>query len=143
MKHILSASIAVVGVLAAFFAIGGYLLFHGYFDHGTFVLRQIRWSPDHEVAMIAERWDHDAFGSLEYFVVVGDHRFSPRELRSALYSDAVILNVGADCLDAHWSGSKTLVVACKSAMDRSEINPQVRDLGDIHIVYRNIPILSP
>jgi len=51
-----------VGLLMA---MGVYALFHGYFDHGLFEVKQVEWSPSapRRVAVVAERSDHEAMSS--------------------------------------------------------------------------------
>jgi hypothetical protein len=57
-------------------AVGWYALFHGYFDHGQFEIKQFQWSSTGQVAMLAERSDHEALGGLEYYVLIGNHLFT-------------------------------------------------------------------
>src|ERR1700756_787416 len=73
-------------------AVGWYALFHGYFDHGLFEIKQVEWSSStpRRVAVVAERSDHEALGGLEFFVLINDHVPSPTELRFANHSDHVI-----------------------------------------------------
>jgi hypothetical protein len=75
-----------------------FALFHGYFDHGQFEVKQTNWSSSGRVAMIAERSDHEALGGLDYFVLIGDHVFSPTELRFAYYSHDVAFAAADDCV---------------------------------------------
>jgi len=57
-KVILVAAVAVATSLG----LGIYGLFHGYFDHGQFEIKQYQWSSKNQVAMLAERSDHEALG---------------------------------------------------------------------------------
>jgi hypothetical protein len=95
--------IIVVGcVVAASLVAATYGLFHGYFDPGQFEVKQQQWSSSKQVAMLAERSDHEALGGLTYFVLIGDHLLSPDELRHAYYSDAVVFAAASTCLSLHW-----------------------------------------
>ena len=116
-----------------------YALFHGYFDHGHFELKQSQRSPPNRVAMLAERWDEQSLGGLQDFVVIGDHTYSPAELRHALYSDAVIFSALSDCIKLRWDGPKKLIIRCEgSTIDTRHINRQKHQVGDISVSYENI-----
>jgi hypothetical protein len=119
-------------------------LFHGYFDRGQFeVLRSWR-SPTNEVAMLVGRFnEHQFLGGLEFYVVVGNHVFTPAELRHALYSDSVIFDTGSDCLMLRWDGPNKLIIKCEgSIVTKDEINVQRQHIDGISIVYQNIAILK-
>jgi hypothetical protein len=70
-------------------------LFHGYFDQGKFEILDAQRSTSGQIAMLAERSDHQAMSSCVHFVVVGDHLFSANELRHAYHSSAVIFSAAA------------------------------------------------
>jgi hypothetical protein len=98
MTHFSKISLVGVGVVAilAMASLSG--LFHGYFDHGQFEIKQFQWSSKNQVTMVAERSDHEALGGLEYYVLIGNHLFTPAELRHAYYSNAVVFNASSHCL---------------------------------------------
>ncbi len=85
MTRFLRISLAGVGAVAILAMASVYALFHGYFDHGQFEIKQFQWSSANQVAMLAERSDNQALGGLEDYVVVGNHLFTPDELLHALY----------------------------------------------------------
>ena len=91
--------------------------------------------------MVAERFDNDALGGLDYFVLIGDHVFSPTELRFAYYSDKVIFAAENECLSVHWINARNLTVTCRGgSLDSALINvPRHRLSGDVAITYVNIP----
>ncbi|HTC36407.1 MAG TPA: hypothetical protein VK724_23710 [Bryobacteraceae bacterium] len=134
--------IIVVGcVVAASLVAATYGLFHGYFDPGQFEVKQQQWSSSKQVAMLAERSDHEALGGLTYFVLIGDHLLSPDELRHAYYSDAVVFAAASTCLSLHWENASRLDVGCNgSYMDRNHIDVQKRQSGEITISYENIAL---
>lgn len=117
-----------------------YGLFHGYFDHGQFVVKQAQWAGAKQVAMVVERSDQQALSGYTYFVLIGDHVFSSSELRHRYHSSAVVF-AGADgCLNLHWQGPTTLVISCNGqAMTREHIDVEKHQSGGIAILYDNIP----
>jgi hypothetical protein len=119
-----------------------YALFHGYFDGGQFEIKRFQWSSANQVAMVAERSDNDALGGLEYYVLIGNHLFTRKELRHAYYSNAVIFRAGSgDCLRLRWDAPNRLTIRCDGPnIDRDHINSQKQQSGDIEISYENIAI---
>lgn len=118
-----------------------YALFQGYFDHGQFEIKQSQRLSANQVAMIAERSDHEALGGLEYYVLIGDHLFNPAELRHAYYSKAVIFNAASDCLTIRWDGPDRLIIRCNgSTIDKNHINAQKQQIGNVSIAYENIAL---
>jgi hypothetical protein len=116
-----------------------FALFHGYFDHGQFEIKQVQRSSTNQVAMLAERWDHEALGGLEYYVLIGSHEFTPTELRFAYYSDDVVFSAGDDCLSIRWIDARRLEVMCRDrSLDSRFINVRKRQVGDIATTYVNI-----
>ncbi len=103
-------------------AVATYGLFHGGFDHGTFEMRQVQWFSSKQVAMVAERSDKDALGGLEFYVLVGNHLFTPAELRHAYYSDAVILRSACNCLVLHWDGPNRLIIKYDGLISIQELH---------------------
>jgi hypothetical protein len=141
MKRTAKAVGVAACVLLTSFAIGAYGLFDGYFDHGLFEIKEVQRSPANQVAMLAERSDHDALGGLEYFVITGNRVLSPAEIRHAYYSDAVVFAAESDCLKLRWDGPNRLVIRCTGpALDKAHINAQKQRRGDIAIAYENIPL---
>jgi hypothetical protein len=128
-----------VGAVAILAIASLYGMFHGYFDHGQFEIKQFQWSSTNQVAMVAERSDREALGGLEYYVLIGDHLFTPDELRHAYYSNAVVFNTSSDCLTLRWNGQNKLTISCNgSTIDRDHINAQRQQIGNIAISYENI-----
>lgn len=141
MKRTTQVVTVVVCILLMLLVTGIYLLFHGYFDSGQFEIKEARWSPSKQVAILAERSDHDALGGLEYFVLTGNRLLSPTELRHAYYSNKVIFSAGSNCLDLRWDGSNKLVIRCVGpTLDRDQINAQNQRSGNISILYENISL---
>jgi hypothetical protein len=116
-----------------------FALFHGYFDHGQFEIKEMNWSPSTRVAIVAERSDHEALGGLDYFVLIGDHVFSPTELRLAYHSDNVAFAAADNCLSVRWIDAHNLEVMCRDrSLDSAHINVRKGRVGDIEITYVNI-----
>ena len=140
MTHFLKLSLAGAGAIALLAIATLYGLFHGYFDHGQFEVKQFQRSSTSQVAMLAERSDHEALGGLEYYVLIGDHLFTSAELRHAYYSNAVVFNASSsDCLTLHWDNPNRLTIKCNgSTLDRDHINTQKQQIGNIAISYENI-----
>jgi hypothetical protein len=117
-----------------------YQLFHGYFDHGEFEVKQVQWSSAKQAAMIVERSDQQALSGYTYFVLIGDHVFSPSELRREYHSAAVVFAAADSCLDLHWQGPTKLVIGCNGqTMTREHIDVEKHESGVIAILYDNIP----
>lgn len=117
-----------------------YGLFHGYLDHGQFEVKQVQWSPTRQVAMVVERSDHQALSGYTYFVLIGDHVFSPSELRHKYHSNAVVFAGADSCLNLHWQGPTTLAISCNDhTMAREHIDVEKHQSREINIVYDNIP----
>jgi len=135
----MKTAIAVVVALAATLFVLGCFLFHGYFDPGKFEIKQVRWSSSQHVAMVAERSDKEALGGLTYFVLIGNHVFSPVELRHAYHSDAPVFAATATCLKVHWDGPSKLVVERNgSYLDQQHIDVEKRQSGEAAISYVDI-----
>ena len=72
-------------------------------------------------------------------MVIGNHLFSPTELRHALYSDSVVFSAASNCLSLRWDGQDRLIIRCDgSTVDMDHINRQKQQIGDIKISYENI-----
>ena len=116
-----------------------FALFHGYFDHGQFEIKETNWSLSARVAMVAERSDDQALGGLDYFVLIGDHVFSPTEMRFAYHSDDVAFAAVDNCVSVRWIDSRNLEVRCRDrSLNSRDINVRKRQLGDVAITYVNI-----
>jgi hypothetical protein len=140
MKRFFQMSLVGVGAAAILAMAFLYALFHGYFDHGQFEIKRFQWYSADQVAMVAERSDQEALGGLDYFVLTGNHLFTPAELQHAYYSNAVVFSaLTDDCLTIKWEGPNRLIIGCNgSTVDRNHINAQRQQIGDISIAYENI-----
>ena len=135
---IISAAIAVALSLAV------YGLFHGYFDQGKYELLSAESSGSRQLAMIAKRSDHQAMNGDDIFVLIGDHSFSPTELRHALYGPSVIFSTDRECLSIRWKDSHHLVISCRGEVITDEqINAQKLQSGVVVISYENIVRAEP
>ena len=141
MTRLFKISLVGMGILAMLIVACLYALFQGYFDHGKFEIKQSQWSSANQIAMLAERSDHEALGGLEYYVLIGNHLLNPTELRHAYYSNAVVFNASSNCLTLRWDRPNRLVIRCNgSTVDKNHINAQKQQIGDISIAYENIAI---
>lgn len=141
MTRSFKVSLVGMGLLAMLVMACLYALFHGWFDHGQFEIKQSQRSSTNQLAMLAERSDHEALGGLEYYVLIGNHLFNPAELRHAYYSNAVVFNASSDCLTLRWDGPNRLVVRCNgSVIDKRHINTQRQQIGNVSIAYENITL---
>jgi hypothetical protein len=130
-----------VCVLLASLVTWTYMLFHGYFDRGNFEIKEVERSSGNQVAILVERWDNEALGGLDYFVLTGNHVFSPDELRHAYHSDAVIFAAESACLKLRWDGPNKLVIRCVgSTLDRDHINAQKQQSGGVIVSYENVSL---
>jgi len=117
-----------------------YALFHGYFDRGQFEVEQAEWSSSRQIALIVKRSDQEALDGYTYFVLIGDHSFSPAELRRAYHTDARVFATASSCLTLHWEGPNKLVVECNdSSITPDRIDVQKWQSGGTAISYINIP----
>lgn len=144
MPRLKNASKIVLGIVVGLVLILGfgllYGLFHGYFDRGQFEVNQVQWSSAKQVAIVAERSDQQALSGYTYFVLIGDHVFSPSELRHEYHSSAVVFAAADSCLDLHWQGPTKLVIACNGqSMTREHIDVEKSQSRGIAILYNNIP----
>jgi hypothetical protein len=139
MRDSWSAFVIAVGVVLILGASLSYGLFHGYFDHGQFEVKQVRWWSANQAAMVVERSDQQALSAYTYFVLIGDHVFSPSELRHEYRSSAVVFAAADNCLDLHWQGPTKLVIACNGQrLTREHIDVEKNQSGGITILYNNI-----
>src|ERR1700733_312962 len=139
MKTHRNRTIGLLVFFATAIFLAGYMLFHGYFDQGHFETKQIEWSSSKHVAVLAKRWDEQALGGLTYFVIVDNHPLTPKELKHAYHSNAVVFAAMSDCLHLHWDGPNRLSVACTgSYLNQEYIDVEKRQSGDVTIAYSNI-----
>ena len=99
-------------------------------------LRRQAGRPRARVAVVAERSDREALSSYVYFVLVGDHVFSPSELRAAYYRHRVVFAAASDCVSVRWSDTHNLTVMCgNGAIDAEhiELQQQKRKMWQSHI----------
>lgn len=139
MRRSTKLLVVVACVVVISSASGIYGLFHGYFDHGEFEIKQVQWFSSRQVAIVAERSDREALGGLTYFVLIGNHLFSPAEIRHAYHSNAVVFAAASACLTLHWESPTRLVVACNSSyLDQQNIDVEKGQSGSFTISYVNI-----
>jgi hypothetical protein len=141
--RIATAVLLSLGLLCAVI----YALFHGYFDHGRFEIMGSQRSPLGKLAIVARRSDHDALDNDQYFVLIADHEFTPRELRHAYYyDDQIAFRSGGTCLYLHWIDTHNLLVACANksitpgdiAIERSEVDgTQIHYVGIPPLLHGN------
>jgi hypothetical protein len=143
MNRVKKVGISVASSLGIASIVSALALSCGYFDHGLFEIKQTDQSKSGQVAMLAERSDHRALRSDQYFVLIGDHVFSPTEVRDAFYKHREVFNASSDCLGVRWSDPHNLTVSClNGALEASQINFQRVHAGDITIAYVNIPDIN-
>ncbi len=141
LSKLICIGLGVTFLVGVLLVAAGYGLFHGYFDHGLFEIKQVEWSPSapRRVAVVAERSDHQAMSSDTYFVLVGDHVFSEREMRRAYHSDDVVFAAANDCLSVRWTDSRHLTVSCRSGtIDSPHIDVRKTGVDGVAIRYVNI-----
>ena len=140
MKNTTKIAAVIVGVVLAVGFGLVYGLFHGYFDVGKFDIKQVQWSSEKQAAMVVERSDQQALDGYTYFVLIGDHVFSPSELRHKYHSNAPAFAAADSCLDLHWQTPSKLVIACKGHdITPEHIDVERHEVGGIAILYDNIP----
>ena len=145
MSSLLKIWLSMLLLIAVVPAVGLYALFHGYFDHGLFEIKQAEWSPSARlrVAVLAERSDHEAMSSDQYFVLITDHIPSAKKLRFTYHSNDVIFRAAGDCLTLHWTDPHRLAITCTigytDPLYTGGIAVQKRKVNDIAVAYVNIP----
>ena len=132
------AAITVCAVIMTV-SIAAYALFQGYFDRGLYEVKEVqRFSPT-QVAVVARTSNHRALDGDIYFVLIGDHVFSPKELRKAYYKRGAVFATNRDCLTVKWQGSRRLVIDCiGSAITPDQIDVQHHQSGQIAVSYINV-----
>ena len=145
MSSLLKIWLGILILVPVVLAVGWYALFHGYFDHGLFEIKQAEWSPStpRRVAVVAERSDHEAMSNDQYFVLIADHIPSAKELRFTYHSHDVIFAAAGDCLNVHWTDPRGLAVTCtmgySDPLYAGGIAVQKHKAGDVAVAYVNIP----
>jgi hypothetical protein len=141
---VVGTMLGVVLLIGGLLATGVYALFHGYFDHGLFEVKQADWSPSlpRRVALVAERSDNEALSGDQYFVLIRDHIPSATELKFAYYSHDVIFRTDGDCLNVRWSDPNDLTITCHDGtyglVDAAHVVVQKHKARDVRIKYVNI-----
>lgn len=116
-----------------------YGLFHGYFDRGHFEVLQTSSSADKQLAIVAKRWDNDALNNNEYFVLIGDHMPSSRELRHAYYYNQILFRGENDCLNVSWRDKRTLVISSLAGcVGTGEPVAQKHQNSGLTVVYEGV-----
>jgi len=134
-----SLTVLIVLILAATIV---FLLFTGHFDSGKFEVIKTSWASPELVAMVARRSDHEALSGDQFFVLVGDHTFSARELRHAYYQDGLIFRADSACVTTSWKDARNLVVSCPDgSIEAGAIAVEQRRKADVGVSYVNIPII--
>lgn len=141
---------SIAGVFVAI-VIGVFLMgmlvwrwFHGYYDAGDFVVKEAKWSPSRQLAVVAERPDNSALSGDQYFVLIGDHPFSKTELKLAYHSENTIFASDGSCLTLRWRDLHNLVVTCSHGfIEPSHIAVEKHQMGDVIVSYENIPEATP
>jgi hypothetical protein len=140
MKNSIKVSIVVACAFIILSGWGIYALFHGFFDQGTFEVKQSQLSPSKQLAVVGRRSDHQALSGDQYFVIIGDRPFSSADLKHAYYHDGLVFRAGSDCLTIQWMNTHELAVRCAdSSIQMDEIAVQRKQVGDVTISYENIP----
>lgn len=131
--------LGAIALLTCVFAALVYFLFNGYFDGGLFEVKQTVWCSPKQVAIVAERSDNAALDGYQFFVLIGDHVFSPAELKHLYHSDAPVFSAAAECLNLRWESQTSLIIECEGGVvDWRHINSQEWKRDRIEISYKNI-----
>jgi hypothetical protein len=136
-RYVVASGIAVLCVAVVLFF---FLDFRGNLDRGNFeVLRTVK-NSDNKIAIVARRTDSEAMSSDLYFVFVGDHVYSPKELRLAVHRTHMIFRADRDGLDVRWAGPQQLIIECKNCeITKDDIDEQRFRSGNISVQYLNFP----
>jgi len=119
-----------------------FLLFTGHFDRGKFEVVRTSWATPKLVAMVARRSDDDALDGDQYFVLVGDHSFSARELRYAYYHRGVIFRSDGACVTTSWKAPGALELSCgDGSIEAGAIAVEQNKKNGVSVSYLNIPII--
>jgi hypothetical protein len=140
MRPFITIGVVVLLLFGISWTTGWYGLVLGYFDDGLFEIKQVEWSPDAlRVAIVAERSDHEAMRSDDYFVVIAHHVLSATELRGTYYSHKPIFSVANHCLRVGWVDASHLLISCdQGIVEQRQINSRKTKSGGVAIEYQNI-----
>ncbi len=102
-------------VVIALCAIGVWLAlaFLGILDSGKFEIVQSQKVSEGHIAMLARRSDNTALSGDTYFVVIGSHLYTGRELKRAFYSSRPVFVAGRPGLDIYSATANVLTIECK------------------------------
>jgi hypothetical protein len=128
--------VTIVCVIAVWFA----LLFTGVVDSGQFdLLQSLVISPNH-IAMLARRSDHVALSGNSYFVLIGTHPYSAKELRYAFHSSKPVFISGRDLIVLDKTDSGGLVIKCVDCgITKDLIEKQRFQDNGINVEYVGFP----
>ncbi len=130
--------VAGLGILVCF-AVWVALAFTGVLDSGEYVVVQRATVAPNRVALLAERLG-TGWGGNTFFTVVGDHDYTSRELREALYKDRIIFEVGRGNLELSWMTPQNLVVRCVAcAINTNEFQQRRTSYEGLSITYSDFP----
>jgi hypothetical protein len=125
-------------ILCCVFAL--WALFRGYFDNGTFTVLKSLPLTDKTIAILAERSDTSAMNSPQYFVVVTDHLYDPKELKFACHSSQPVFSGGGGVPDIDSRRPNELVVVCRHCgIKPSGIATRKFTDGEVTIQYEGFP----
>jgi hypothetical protein len=143
MIKALKGAAGMACVLAIALAIAVYALFHGYADRGLFETEEAQWYSPTQLAVVAKRSDHEALSGDQYFVLIGNHLFSPKELRHAYYGQSVIFRADNSCLTLRWQNQHDLIVTCSDgSIGPRRTAVQQHRSGEVVVSYIKIPNMS-
>jgi hypothetical protein len=116
------------------------ILSTGVLDSGNFEIVQSEAIPPNRVAMLATRWDHQALTGLTYFVVIGDHLYTAKELKYAFHSSRPIFIAERGGLELRRSEPNILRIECKDCgLTKDFIEKQRFSSDDITVQYIGFP----
>jgi hypothetical protein len=138
------AAIIASGVVAFCLAVGLFLFlaFRGNLDRGTFDVLRTTKNSEGVIAIMGERFDHEAMSGNDYFILLANHTYSPDELRLAYHRDQahMVFRANRDDLNVSWADAHELVVDCrKCEITKGNINSQSFSVGEVRIRYTNFP----
>lgn len=128
--------VPLVGVACAI-AIWFALAFMGVLDSGKFEIVQSQpISPD-RIAMLSRRSDNTALSGDTYFVVIGDHLYTAKELKRAFYSSRPVFVAGRAGLNIYATTPNVLTIECKDCCIAKDLFEKQR-FSDDGIVVRYV-----
>jgi hypothetical protein len=127
--------------IALICAIGiwGILAWLGVLDTAPYsVTQSVVLSPD-RIAMVGLRSDEAAMIGYEYFVVIGDHVYSPSELRRSFHSSVFSTGLGSFTLEREGPNQLLIRCAANCSITKDIVEIQKFSKGDIAIRYVGFP----